>query len=1166
VGESPELVVEPWSPGSALRREVFVGATPLKYRRPGPQGGYVDIAGEPFYRIVNCDAMAPFLMSLASDSDHWMFISSTGALTAGRRDPDHALFPYCTDDRIHDSQDQSGGKTILRVTRDERTALWEPFSQRYEGLYDTTRSLSKSVYGNKVIFEEVNHDLGLSFSAGWANSERFGFVRPCTLANLAAGPVRVEVLDGIQNLMPAGLTRRFQLELSTLADGYKENELELTTGLGLFKLSSVPHDRPEPNEALRATTVWCEGLPVERRLLCSAQLDRFRRGEPVETETLVRGRRGAYFVVARLALPAGGNQRWTMVADVGQDSCGAAAVRCLLEPGADVRRQVDDDVDDGTRKLIRTVAGADGLQLTGDDLSAWRHFSNALFNIMRGGIPDSGYDISRSDFEAFVAKASRAVLGRQASFLAGLPATLRHGRLLALARQSNDPDLERLAYEYLPLTFSRRHGDPSRPWNIFAIEIKGPHGEKILNYEGNWRDIFQNWEALALSFPGYTESMIFKFADASTADGHNPYRIMRDGFDWEVTDPDDAWSYIGYWGDHQVVYLLKLLEVSARYHPGVLAGLLGRRVFTYAHVPYRIKPYAALFADPRNTIEFDEALDAEIRQRAATMGADGKALPGPDGVPYRANLAEKLLVLVLARLFNYIPEAGLWLNTQRPEWNDANNALVGNGASMVTLCFLRRFLSFCRDLFRGAGVPAVEVSSEVAVAFQRVAGALATFESVLEGPVPDSTRKAVLDSLGTAGSDYRAGLYAKGFSGERTALTTAELGTLFDVALLHIEHSIRANRRSDGLYHSYNLVELKDDGIPVSHLYEMLEGQVAVLSSGALSGAEAASLLDALRHSRLYRADQDSYLLYPDRKLPGFFERNNIPSASLAKSRTLTEMIAAGDRRIVVADMAGAAHFNAAFCNAGALAGALAPIGLPEEERAQILALYEEVFDHRSFTGRSGTFYKYEGLGSIYWHMVSKLGLAVQEAMDRAALAGEDAGTIERLRAHYTEVREGIGAHKSPDVYGAVPTDPYSHTPGFAGVQQPGMTGQVKEDLIARLGEMGTAVENGRLVFRPHLFNRRELLAQARTFHFYDVDGQDQSVDLGAGMLAFTSCQVPVVAHGAGPARVVVTLADGTEQTVEGLSLDARTSAAVFERAGLVRRLDVFLGPEARPG
>jgi hypothetical protein len=64
------------------------------------------------------------------------------------------------------------------------------------------------------------------------------------------------------------------------------------------------------------------------------------------------------------------------------------------------------------------------------------------------------------------------------------------------------PQLRRLAGEYLPITFGRRHGDPSRPWNQFAIRLKDEYGNDLLSYEGNWRDIFQNWEALALSFPG----------------------------------------------------------------------------------------------------------------------------------------------------------------------------------------------------------------------------------------------------------------------------------------------------------------------------------------------------------------------------------------------------------------------------------------------------------------------------------------------------------------------------------------------------------------------------------------------------------------------------------------------------------------------------------------
>ncbi|MGO9863837.1 MAG: hypothetical protein ACLPLR_09525 [Terriglobales bacterium] len=1142
--------------------EAFVGEAALHLRPPKVEGGRIDIAGEGFYRIVNYDAMPPFLMSLVSDSDHWMFVSTTGALTAGRRDPDHALFPYYTDDRIHDSQDQTGGKTILLVTQRGRAALWEPFSQRYQGLYRITRSLSKSVYSNKLIFEEVNHDLGLSFSCAWMTSERFGFVRRAALVNLAAEAVGVELLDGIQNLLPYGLTRRFQMEYSTLADGYKENELETATRLGLFKLSSIPADRPEPNEALRATTVWCEGIASPRRLLCSAQLDRFRLGLPVEEETLIRGRRGAYFINTRLELPPGVRKEWSMVAEVDQDAASVAVVLQLIKSATNLRAQLDEDVERGTRSLVRIVAGADGLQLTGDDLSTCRHFSNALFNTMRGGIPDGGYRISGPDFKAFIASANRAVSDRQAAFLDALPATLLHGRLLAMARELQDPDLERLAHEYLPLTFSRRHGDPSRPWNIFAIELKGEHGERLLNYQGNWRDIFQNWEALALSFPGYVESMIFKFADASTADGYNPYRIMRDGFDWEVLDPHDAWSYIGYWGDHQVVYLLKLLEVSERYHPSALPRLLARRVFTYANVPYRIKPYAALLADPRNTIDFDAARDREIRQRATEMGADGKVLPGVDGAPYRVNLAEKLLVLVLARLFNYIPEAGLWMNTQRPEWNDANNALVGSGASMVTLYCLRRFLSFSRSLFAAAGTPAIEVSSEVAEAFHRVADALKQYSSLLDRPISDRDRKAVLDSLGAVGSDYRAKLYAKGFSENQTPLTVAELDAFCEVALRHIDHSIRANRRSDGLYHAYNLIRVAGDGIVIRRLYEMLEGQMAVLSSGALSPRESAALLDALRSSRLYRADQNSYVLYPDRKLPGFFEKNNIPAAAIAKSKTLAQMIERGDRRIVVQDLNGVAHFNAAFRNGTLLKEALARFGVPDDESAHIVALYEEVFDHQSFTGRSGTFYKYEGLGCIYWHMVSKLLVAVQEVMDHAARAGEDAAVVEHLRSHYVEIREGIGVHKPPDVYGAMPTDPYSHTPGFAGVQQPGMTGQVKEDLISRLGEMGVAVEGGRLGFRAHLVSRGEFLSGARKFLYYDLDGQECSLDLEPGTLAFTTCQMPVVAHQSGTQRIEITSADGSRRTVAGLSLDAETSAAVFERTGAVRRLDVFFGFE----
>ena len=1132
------------------------------------EGSFVDLRGERYYRIAHYDAIPPFFMSIVSDSDHWLFISSNGGLTAGRKDPDHALFPYYPDDRIHDGCEHTGSKTIIRVMGDGGVVLWEPFSGQLERRHHVSRNLYKSVYGNKIIFEEVNHDLALTFSYGWMTSQRYGFVRRARLVNHGAEAVTVELLDGIQNVLPCGVTRRFQLEYSTLVDGYKRTELDRTTGLALFRLASIPVDKPEPSEALCVNTAWSVGLDPEARLLSSGQFDAFRLGGAVRQETDIRGRRGAYFLKATLTLPARGEKEWWIVADVNQDAAGVKSVLHDLHSVANIASEIEEDVVRGTRNLVRMVAAADGLQLTQDEPAIWRHFSSTLFNMMRGGIPNDNYSISGPDLKLFISKANRQVAQRHKGFLKKLPESLAHRVLLEQVHVQQDPDLERLANEYLPLTFSRRHGDPSRPWNVFEIKVKDDRGRKILSYQGNWRDIFQNWEALSVSFPGFAESMIYKFLDSSTADGYNPYRISSSGYEWETIDPHDPWSYIGYWGDHQVIYLLKLLEQAQRHYPDSLRKLLSRAVFSYANVPYRIRPYESLLADPRHTITFDLVAHRKAMKRSSKVGADGKALLARDGQLARANLAEKILIVILTKLANYVPEAGIWMNTQRPEWNDANNALVGAGASMVTLYYLRRFLVFTRELFTQEQSGEIELSAELAALFEQVFDALHHYIPLLEGPIPDRDRKSILDELGRAGSAYREKLYAQGISGERSVLSVARLQAFCDCALMHIDHSIRANRRGDGLYHSYNLMTIAGNAIGIRRLHEMLEGQVAVLSSGALTPAQGVALLEALRNSSLYRADQNSYILYPDRPLACFLQKNNLPQGEVEKSKLLMSMLERDDHRIVVRDVEGGLHFNASFSSATMLRQALQELEksdlrqLAKKEEQQILGLYEKVFDHQSFTGRSGTFYKYEGLGCIYWHMVSKLLLAVREALELAVSSGAEESILQQLRAHYNSVYDGLGVHKSPALFGAIPTDPYSHTPAFAGAQQPGMTGQVKEDFIARMGEMGVDVEKGELAFVPQLICRTEFLAEPRTFQYWDVQGNRGILDLERGTVAFTYCQVPVVAHRSGPRHIRLTIADGRSQLVEGPKLDAETSAAIFDRLGRIQRLDVFYGLE----
>ena len=156
--------------------------------------------------------------------------------------------------------------------------------------------------------------------------------------------------------------------------------------------------------------------------------------------------------------------------------------------------------------------------------------------------------------------------------------------------------------------------------------------------------------------------------------------------------PGNSWSNIGYWGDHQVGYLLRLLELSRTYHPGLLGESLTREIFVYADVPYRIKPYRELLGIRGRPSSIDDDRARAVARRVAEIGADGKLVTLEDGSIYRVNLLEKLLVPALAKIGNLVPGGGIWMNTQRPEWNDANNALVGYGLSMVTLCYLRRYL------------------------------------------------------------------------------------------------------------------------------------------------------------------------------------------------------------------------------------------------------------------------------------------------------------------------------------------------------------------------------------------------------------------------------------------------------------------------------------------
>jgi glucan-binding YG repeat protein len=65
----------------------------LQAARKKVEGAMVDLDGEWYYRIDNYESMEDFFMTIVSPSDHWMYLSSNGSLSAGRDQPQQCFFP-----------------------------------------------------------------------------------------------------------------------------------------------------------------------------------------------------------------------------------------------------------------------------------------------------------------------------------------------------------------------------------------------------------------------------------------------------------------------------------------------------------------------------------------------------------------------------------------------------------------------------------------------------------------------------------------------------------------------------------------------------------------------------------------------------------------------------------------------------------------------------------------------------------------------------------------------------------------------------------------------------------------------------------------------------------------------------------------------------------------
>ena len=121
------------------------------------------------------------------------------------------------------------------------------------------------------------------------------------------------------------------------------------------------------------------------------------------------------------------------------------------------------------------------------------------------------------------------------------------------------------------------------------------------------------------------------------------------------------------------------------------------------------------------------------------------------------------------------------------------------------------------------------------------------------------------------------------------------------------------------------------------------------------------------------------------------------------------------------------------------------------------------------------------------------------------------------------------------------------------------MTGQVKEDILSRFGELGVFVHKGQLQFKPDLLRKDEFLKTPSIFEYVNLTGEALKIDLVNGTLGFTYCQVPIIYELGKKEYVKVLFKDAAVLEFDKLILDVETSRKVFERTEDIERILVYI-------
>ena len=650
------------------------------------------------YRIRDFQQKPPFssfLPGLAglTGIPMWVFYNNRGQgiCSFGINSKDQPILEFQPANKAYRETHQMGFRTFIRFEREGTRGQFEPFaSNPPEGV---TREMRVGM--NDLVVEEEDPTRGLSTSVAYFTLPGMPFaalVRRLVLTNTNTSTVRLEVLDGLPNLVPFGVDDGLLKHMGrTLEAWYHAETTE--RGFAFYRLPASPADSTQVNTIMAGNfgVAFSDGLPlpafVDPAVVFGMDCG-FSRPDAFyaaglqaisETAQVYEGRGFCAFFGASKRLDPG--ESLALYSLYGHASTAVALdawAETLARPGFLQTKHAE--ALGLTHDLTRPIRTA-----SGDPV--FDHYCEQTFldNLLRGGVP--------------------IVLG---------------GRQVCHV-------------------FSRKHGDPERDYNHFSIAP-----EYYSQGNGNFRDVAQNRRNDAVFFPEVGLENARLFVSLIQPDGCNPLEIRPASFTLEDAARDEILAPLpnaralrqvltghftpgqvaaaleadgadpaileavfknsirhahaahgeGYWIDHWT-YLPDLLETYLGVFPERVSTLLGQEIPFYFSA-FKVQPLLETLGWDNGSAHPFQMVREDAEARALLSRRPGEEPWARhhhgEGEVFRLPLGAKLLLLTLVMAANLDPEGrGVMMDAGKPGWYDALNGLPGLfGSSLPETCELLR--------------------------------------------------------------------------------------------------------------------------------------------------------------------------------------------------------------------------------------------------------------------------------------------------------------------------------------------------------------------------------------------------------------------------------------------------------------------------------------------